>query len=175
MLALSCIFVFAKFLFAFLSHVGMVLDAQKRKSLASLVVQKKTAPTPSAKDRKLKAVAEVAPSEDEETYSGLIFKRKRKDDAAIPVPSKSDGRGPSYRECPFSASSPHDIVVQEGRGERASEGDQWDSSSNLSSFLQKMLHSARVEERLKNLEEDPLMEHMSKKLTCIFPDDPDFC
>jgi len=32
----------------------------------------------SSKDLKLKAVAEVAPSDDEETYSGLAFKRRRK-------------------------------------------------------------------------------------------------
>jgi len=56
----------------------------------------KTAPGPSAKDNKLKAVVEVAPSKDEETCSGLVFKRKHKVDAAIPVPSDSNGRAPFY-------------------------------------------------------------------------------
>jgi len=55
---------------------------------------------------------------------------------------------------------PYDIVVQEGRGESASEGDQWDSSADLSSFLQKMLQSAKVKERLENLEDDSLLKHM---------------
>jgi len=45
-------------------------------------------------------VAEVAPSEDEETCTSLVFKRKRKADAATLVPSNSDDRAPSYRECP---------------------------------------------------------------------------
>jgi len=124
----------------------MVLDSKKRRHLATVAMQKKTAPAPSAlgpsvKDKRLKGVAEVAPSEDDETYSGLVFKRKRKADAAIPVPSDSDGRAPSYRECPLSTSSPRDIAVREGKGENVSEGDQWDSSADLSSFLQKVLHS----------------------------------
>jgi len=86
----------SKFLYAFASYVSMVLDAQKRKNLVALAVQKKTALAPSAKDKKLKALAEAAPCEDEETCSGLVFKRKRKYDTAIPVPSDSDGRAPSY-------------------------------------------------------------------------------
>jgi len=58
-----------------------MLDAQKRRNLAALAKQKKPIPTPSAKDQKLKAMAEVAPSEDEETCSTLVFKRKRNADA----------------------------------------------------------------------------------------------
>jgi len=77
----------------------MVLDAKKRRHQAVVAVQKKTAPGPSApgpstKDKRLKQVAqvvEVVPFEDNETYSGLVFKRKRKADAAIPVPSDSNG------------------------------------------------------------------------------------
>ena len=141
-----------------------MLDAQKRKHLHVVAIQKETATGPSAKDNKLKAVAEVVPSKDEETCSGLVFKRKRKADTAIPMPLDLDGRAPSYRECPPSASSPCDIVMQEGRGESASEGDHWDSSTDLSSFLQKILHSARVKERLENSEEDSLTEHMSRQL-----------
>jgi len=69
----------------------MVLDVQKRKNLTVLAVQKKTAPSPCAMDKNLKAVAEAVLSKDEETCSGLVFKRKRKANAAIPVPSDSDG------------------------------------------------------------------------------------
>ena len=87
-------------LFAFLSHADMVLDAQKRKNLAALAIQKKTAPAPSAKDKKLKVMAKVAPSKDEETCLSFVFKRKRKADTAIPVLSNSNGRAPSYWECP---------------------------------------------------------------------------
>jgi len=65
------------------------LDAEKRKHLVVVAMQKKNASSPSAKDKKLKGVAEVAkvaPSEDDETCSGLVFKRKRKVDAAIQCP-----------------------------------------------------------------------------------------
>jgi len=54
--------------------------------------------------------------------------------------------------------------VQEGRGKSASEGDQWNSSSNPTSFLQKMFLSTKVKGILENLKEDPLMEHMTRKL-----------
>jgi len=122
----------------------MVLNAEKRRHLVVVAAQKKNAPglsvlgpsapctsapgpfAPGPKDKRLKGVAEVAdvaPSEDDETFSGLVFKRKHKVDAAIPVPSDSDGRAPSYRESPLSASSPHDVVVHGGRGESASEED----------------------------------------------------
>jgi len=120
-----------------------------------------SAPGPPVKDKKLKMVSEVAPSEDGETCSGLVFKRKRKADVAILVPSDSNGRAPSYMECPPCASSHRDIAVHEGRGESASEGHQWDSSADLSTFLQKVLHSTRIKERLENLEEDPLLDDVS--------------
>ena len=141
-----------------------MLDAQKRRNLAALAKQKKPILAPSVKDKKMKVVAEVAPSEDEDTCSGLVFKRKLKVDGAISAPSDSDGRAPSYGNSPSSASSPHDIAVQEGRGESASKGDQWDSSSDPTSFLQKMLFSTKVKGRLESLEEDLLMEHMSRQL-----------
>lgn len=110
----------------------MVLKAEKKRHLAAMTTQMTTAigpfaPGSSAKDKRLKGVAEVAevaPFEDEDTCSGLIFRRKRKAEAAILVPSDSDGQAPSYRECPPSASSPRDIVVPEGRGKSASGGDQ---------------------------------------------------
>ena len=140
------------------------MDAQKRKNLAVLAKQKKIVPSPFAKGQKLKAVAEAAPSEEEKTYSELVFKRKRKVATAISVAFDSDGRAPSYRDFPPSVSPSRDIVVQEGRGESASEGDQWDSSSDPTSFLQKMLFFAKVKGRLENLEEDHLMEHMRRQM-----------
>jgi len=124
----------------------MVLDARKRKHLAAAAIQKKIALGSFAKDKKMKAVVEVAPFEDEETCSGLVFRL-----------------GWSGSLLP-GISPPCDIVVQEGRDLSASEGDKWDSSADLSSFLQKMLNSTRVKERLENLEEDSLTEHMSRQL-----------
>jgi len=109
-------------------------------------------------------VFEVAPSEDEETCFGLIFKRKRTDVAEVSVHSALADRAPSYRDFPPSPSPPHDIAVQEGRGESASEGDQWDPSSDPTSFLHKMLLSSKIKGRLENLEEGPLMEHATRQL-----------
>ena len=102
-----------------------MLNAEKRRQLAVVASQLKVAPVPSApgpsilgpssKDKRLKGVAvvaETAISDDEDTCSGLVFRRKRKADDAIPMISGSDGQAPSYKECPPSASSPHNIVVQ---------------------------------------------------------------
>jgi len=74
---------------------------------------------PAPVDQRQKGVAEVieaAATEDEDTCSGLVFKRKRKFDVAVHAPSGSNGRAPSYREHPPSASFPRDLVVHEGRG-----------------------------------------------------------
>jgi len=81
-----------------------------------------SSPGPSTKDKRLKGVAEAAevvPSEDEDTCPGLVFRRKRKADAIVPAQSGFDGQSPSYRECPHSASSPRNIIMQEGGGESA--------------------------------------------------------
>jgi len=112
------------------SYAGMVLNTEKRRQDAVAAQLKAalgpSAPGPSAPapvDQRLKWVAEVtevAASEDEDTCSGLVFKRKRKADAVVPVPSGLDGRAPSYREHPPSVSFPRDIVVQKGMGESAS-------------------------------------------------------
>lgn len=141
-----------------------MLDAKKRRNLAALAMQKKVAPAPYAKDKKLKAVAETVPSGDEETCSGLVFKRKQKGADATSAHSISDDQAPSYWDFPPSVSPPHDIVVQEGRGESDSEEDQWDPSSDPAFFLQRMLLSSKVRGRLENLEESPLMEHPTRQL-----------
>jgi len=112
----------------------MVLNTEKRRELAVVSLQLKAAPGPSTADapapatstpgpsaptpidQRQKGVAEAAASEDEDTCSGLVFKRKRKVDAAVPAASGLNDRAPSFREHPLSASSPRDLVVQEGGG-----------------------------------------------------------
>jgi len=67
---------------------------QKKTSLG-LFASSPSALGSSVKDKRLKGVAEVvevAPSEEDETCSGLVFKRKHKSHAAIPVPSDSWSR-----------------------------------------------------------------------------------
>ena len=67
-------------------------------------------------------MAEATAIKDEDTCSGLAFKRKRKVDAAVPAKSASDDC--ACREHPPNASSPRDLMVQEGGGEGES-GQSW--------------------------------------------------
>ncbi|XP_068503759.1 uncharacterized protein [Phaseolus vulgaris] len=101
---------------------------KKRRQLAEVALQRKAAPGPSDADastpaasasspfapalvdQRQKGVVEATASEDEDTCSGLVFKRKRKVDVAVPVNSASDDRAPSFREHPTSASFPHDLM-----------------------------------------------------------------
>jgi len=109
-------------------------------------------------------VAETAPFGDEETCSGLVFKRRRTDATATSAHSVSDDQAPSYRDFPPNPSPPRDIAVQEGRGENASKEGQWDPYSDPTSFLQRMLFSSKVKGRLENLEEGSLREHTTRQL-----------
>ena len=76
-----------------------------------------SAPNPSASapaDLRQKGVVEAIASKDEDTCSGLVFKRKMGVDVVVPALSASDGGAPSFQENPPSASSPRDMVAQEG-------------------------------------------------------------
>jgi len=115
-------------------YAEMVLNAEKRRQFSFVALQLRASPglsiayalapttstpgpsTPTPVDQRQKGVVEATASEDEDTCSGLIFKRKRKVDVAIPVNSASDDRAPSFKEHPPSAFSPRDLVVQEGGG-----------------------------------------------------------
>ena len=114
------------------SYASMVLNAEKRRKLAEVALQRKAAPDPSVADasapvasapapvdHRHNRVAEATASEDEDTFLGLVFKRKRKADVAVPAASYSDDRAPSFRENPPSASSPRDLVVPKGGRESA--------------------------------------------------------
>jgi len=116
------------------SYVGMVLNAEKRRQLAEVALQRKAAPGSSAADaptladnapgpyapvpvdHRQKGVVKAIAFEDEDTYSGIVFKRKRKADVAVPSPSHLDAHAPSYREHPSNTSFPRDLMVQEGMG-----------------------------------------------------------
>jgi len=56
--------------------------------------------SPAPADLRLKGVVEAAAFEDEDTCSGLIFKRKMGANAAVPTQSASDDRTSSFRENP---------------------------------------------------------------------------
>jgi len=109
-------------------------------------------------------VVEVAPSEDEDTCFGPVFKRRRR---STPKPSEhsvSDGRGTSPQVPPPSPSPPHDILVQESGGENVPKGGLWDLSLYALSFLEKTLFPTKAKEKLKSLEDDQLMGQMARQL-----------
>jgi len=126
-------------LFSFLSFVVSMqtwpLTRRKRKKLAELLAkQRATAagagtsnnppPTTSAPNSsdlapdgdRLKGVVVAAGTEDEDTSSGLIFKRQRVGDVEVPTHLASDGHASSLRDNPQSASSPRDLIMHEGGG-----------------------------------------------------------
>jgi len=85
------------------SYADSMLGTLNKKDLAVRAKKMKVVAQASpAKDLKLKAVAEVAPSDDEETYSGPVFKRRRKATTKPVEHSASDGRTPSPQAPPPS-------------------------------------------------------------------------
>jgi len=102
----------------------------------------------------MKAVVEVTASDDEDSYSRPVFKKRRK---TTPEPTEhlaSDGRVPSQR-LPLPSPSPaRDIREQKSRGENHQKGALWDPSLDATSFLEKTLLPVEVREELDNLKED---------------------
>jgi len=150
----------------------MVLNAEKRRQFVIVALQLRVALGPSSADasgpatstpgpstpapvnQRQKGVAEAAASEDEDTCSGLLFKRKRKVDVAVPAPSGSDDRASSFREQPPSVSSPRDLMAQEGGGESASKGNHGTTPTVLHALLQRALQSFQDQERMESMDED---------------------
>jgi len=119
----------------------MVLNTEKTRMLAKAASKRKANSGPSATDaptpidgppaatfvpspsvpapvgQKQKGVVEATASEDEDTCTGLVFKRQRVATTTVPALSASDDRTPSFRENPPSVYSPRDIVGHEGEGE----------------------------------------------------------
>ncbi|KAK7342256.1 hypothetical protein VNO80_25201 [Phaseolus coccineus] len=133
------------------STKGMVLSADKKKRLADVLSRRNagglapagpSSPAGAALDRiadKSKRAAPVEVSDDEDTCSGLVFKRK-KVGTATEVSSATEGHPSSFREHPPSASSPPEpILTIEGGGESAPSSDQMPSAPELPSLLQRSL------------------------------------
>jgi len=143
----------------------MVLDAEKRRKLGELVTRRKAAlagvgtltparpppvatsasisPEPAPIDHRQKGVVEATVSEDEDTYTGLVFKRKRGTDVTVSAHSSSDGCASFFWEKPPSASSPRALMVHEGGGgENVPGGDSGvPPTAKLPSFLQEVLQT----------------------------------
>jgi len=130
-----------QFLTLYCFYADMAFNGDKKKKLVALLAKRRDAGAsvgtstlrdlpppatfaPNASEPvpdgdKLKGVVVATSTEDEDTSSGLVFKRQRVGDVAVPAHSASDGHAPSFRKNPPSASSPRDLIVHEGGGGRA--------------------------------------------------------
>ena len=107
-------------------------------------------------------MAEVFPFDDEETYFGPVFKRRRKVVIEPTEHSVSDGHAPQAP--PPNPPLTLDIVVQESVNANAPEGGLWDPTLNVPTFLDKTLLCAHFKEKLESLEEDQLVEQVVRQL-----------
>jgi len=104
-------------------------------------------PTPVC-DRQKRVVA--VESDDEDTCTGLVFKRQRVGEAVAPSPSASGGT-PDFRDNPPSAFSLRHLIVHEGGGESALEGQEMPSTSELPTLLQQIFKRFQDKEVLESL------------------------
>jgi len=90
---------------------NMLGKLNKKDLVARAKKMKAVAQASFAKDLKLKTVVEVVPSDDEETYYGFVFKRRRNVAVKPAEHSTLDGRAPSP-QAPLPSPPPsRDIVV----------------------------------------------------------------
>ena len=122
-------------------------------------------PNPPATDKNKGVLA--IDSDDKGTREGIIFKRQRLV-VAVTSYSATDGRPPSFRDHPPSASSPRALLALEGGGESAPGGDQVPPAPELLTILQHGLRSFQEKEAAEALGVDLLMECMGKSLGEFF-------
>jgi len=89
-------------------------------------------------------------TDDEDTSTGLVFKRQRVGEVVVPSASASGGT-PTFMDHPPSTSSPLQLVVHEGGGESAPEGQEMPSTSQLPMFLQRLFNCFQDKEVVESL------------------------
>jgi len=92
----------------------------------------------------------VVETDDEETCTDLVFKRSRVGEAVAPSTSASGGT-PTFMDHPPSATSPLPLVVHEGGGESALEGQEMPSTSPLPLLLQQIFSRFQDKEVVEGL------------------------
>jgi len=97
--------------------------------------------------------------DDEETCTGLVFKRQRVGEAIASFPSASGGT-PTFRDNPPSASSPCQLVVHEGAGESVPEAQQVPFAPELPMLLQQILKHFQDKEVLESLGGNLFQDHI---------------
>jgi len=106
----------------------------------------------------------VIDSDDKDTCTGFVFKRKRVGEVVVPSPSASSGLTPAFRDNPLSASSPHHLIIHEGERESALEGQQMPSTPELPMLLQQILKCFQVKEVLESLSGNLFDDHVAHGL-----------
>jgi len=144
----------------------MLARFNKKDLAARSKKMKAIAQAPPTEDLKLKVVVDVAPTptDVEKTYSGSVFKRRRKVTTEPSKLSVSDGHAPSQHGPPPSPPFFRDMVVQEGEGTNTQEEGLWDPNLDPPSFLEKILLPTKTKEKLVGLEKDHLVEQAVRQL-----------
>jgi len=162
----------------------MVFNEEKRNKLAELIVCRQvaltgaggsapTSPLPivapsqdslgPALGDKRKGVVRAIESEDENTDTGLVFKRPRVGVTTTSL-SATDGHAHSFRDNPPSASSPRGLLTLEGGGESAPGRDQVPPAPELPAILQHALRCFKEKEAVAALGGDLMKDHMGQSL-----------
>jgi len=106
-----------------------------------------------------------APTNGEETYSGPVFKRRRKATTETFKLFASDGCAPSQQAPQPSSPPPLDMVmVQEGEGTSTQEEGLWNPNLDAPFFLEKILLPTKTKEKLTGLEEDHMVKQAVRQL-----------
>jgi len=117
-----------------------------------------------AKELKMKAVLKVDASDEEDTCSGPILKRRRKTAPQPTEHSASDGRAPSQHLPLLNPSPARDIKVQKSGRESIRKGGLWDPSLDATSFLEKTLFPIEARVEMDSFREDQLVGQTTRQL-----------
>ena len=119
-------------------------------------------------DLKLKApttFVQASIEDEEETNSGMVFKRKRKAITAPTEHSHLDGHAPSCRTPSTSPTLPRDMmVVQEDEGMSSRGKGLWDLNLDAPFFLENTLLPNKEKEKIMTLEKDCLVHESIRQL-----------
>jgi len=124
-----------------------------------------------AQKQKAPTTTTQAPTEqDEETTSGLVFKRKSKATVAPTEHSHSNGQAPSHHVAPSEGQAPplDVIVIQEGEAESSRGKNLWDSSFDVPTHGEHTFMPSDDKDKLMAHDEDQLYHDAMKQIGQVF-------
>jgi len=153
----------------------MRLGKDKKRKLADLLAKQRAAPTGTSLSIPLAPSTSAAPaptagelmgllaveSDDEDTCTGLVFKRRRVGASAVPSASVS-AVAPTFIDHPPSASSPLPVVTLKGGGESATRNQETNSPKPLPLLLRQALS------RFQSCEADGLYDNLLQERVVKF-------